>query len=259
MSAIAVERERDGAVLHIVLSAPRSNVLTMAMMGEIDAALAAHREQRELKLVVLRGEGEHFSFGASVPEHRADTAPEMLQSFHRLVRAVAGYPVPVASLVLGRCLGGAFELVLASHLVFAARSAVFACPEVKLGVVPPVLCVLGHHRLGGALSERLILTGAEIDAAQAAASGMVAAVIPTEREPREWLREWYDHHLASLSAYALREATWAARHGSGLLQSLGSPLDAAEARYLARVAPSRDGQEGIEAFIARRPPIWTGE
>jgi DHA2 family multidrug resistance protein len=69
----------------------------------------------------------------------------MLAAFHRTIRAVAAFPVPVAALVEGRCLGGAFELALACHYLFAKESAVFACPEVKLGVVPPVLAVLGLY------------------------------------------------------------------------------------------------------------------
>lgn len=250
--------ERDGALVTIVLSAPKANVLTMAMMGEIAAALEAHRERGDLKLVVLRGAGGNFSFGASVPEHLPATAAEMLRTFHRLARSIANYPVPVASLVEGRCLGGAFELVLASHLVFATPNVVFACPEVKLGVVPPVLSVLGPHRLGSALTERLLLTGAELDAARAAAIGMVSELLPAEREPGEWLLAWYDQNLAPLSSFALREATWAGRHGSGLLQSIGVPLDEAEARYLARIVPSHDANEGLAAFIARRAPRWTG-
>lgn len=248
---------RDGGILHILLSEPRANVLSMAMMRGIEGALETHRDRQGLKLVVLRGAGGNFSFGASVPEHRRESAPGMLSAFHRLVRAVASYPVPVAALVEGRCLGGAFELALASHLVFATPNAIFACPEVKLGVIPPVLCVLGHHRLGGPLAEKMILTGAELDATRAAACGLVAESLPDSGNPEEWLLAWYDKHLAPLSAFSLREVTWAARRGSGILESLGAPLSALEERYVTRLLPSHDGNEGIEAFLAKRPPRWT--
>ena len=62
--------------------------------------------------------------------------------------------------------------------------------------------------------------------------------------------------LSSISAFSLREATFAARQGSGLLASLGAPLEAAEKRYVERLLPSHDGNEGIEAFLAKRPPKW---
>lgn len=251
----------EGTVLSLVLDQPRANVLSMAMMGELRDALAAHHAHKDLRLVVLRGAGRDFSFGASVPEHRRASAEAMLAAFHALVRAVGGYPVPVAALVLGRCLGGAFELALACHLLFAAPSAVFACPEVKLGVVPPVLAVLGHHRLGAPLAERMVITGAEIGADEAQARGLLAALLPKESDGDDaaalsFLLDWYRRTLAPLSAFSLREATHAARRGSGVLASLGAPLDEAERRYVERLLPSHDGNEGIEAFLAKRPPTW---
>jgi enoyl-CoA hydratase/carnithine racemase len=155
----------------------------------------------------------------------------------------------------------AFELVLACHFVFAARSAVFACPEIKLGVVPPVLAVLGHHRLGGPLAERMLLTGLELAADEADAHGLVTALLPNQCDGLDTaalsvVLEWYRNHLAPLSAFSLREATHAVRLGSGLVASLGAPLDIAERRYLEHLLPSHDGNEGIEAFLAKRPPAW---
>lgn len=256
MAAIRTSLVADGAVLSVLLDQPKANVLSMAMMTEIADALVAHRDANSLKLVVLRGAGGNFSFGASVPEHKRETAAAMLKQFHGLVRRVAGYVVPVASLVEGRCLGGAFELVLASHFVFATPNAVFACPEIKLGVIPPVLSVLGPSRLGAPLAEQMLLTGAEIDARRAHAAGLVAEIVPDGRDPEEWLLAWFTRTLAPLSAFSLREATWAAREGAGIRTQLGSTLDAVEARYVERLLPSHDGNEGIEAFLAKRTPKW---
>ena len=257
MSELAkTEVAHDGGMLRVVLDQPKGNVLSTAMMREIESALAEHRGDKKLKLVTLRGAGSNFSFGASVPEHKKDAAQGMLESFHRFIRSVASYPVPVAALVDGRCLGGAFELVLACHYVFATESAVFGCPEVKLGVVPPVLAVIGHHRLGAPLTERLVTTGADLTASEAHARGLLASMLPAKTDLDAWIDEWFDRTLAPLSAFSLREATFAARQGSGLLTSLGAPLEAAEKRYLERLLPSHDGNEGIEAFLAKRTPQW---
>ncbi len=258
MATTRTARRAGGALLEIQLDDPRANVLSMAMMAEIAEALGAARNDETLKLVVFSATGDNFSFGASVPEHRRETAPAMLASFHRLVRDVVTYPVPVASLVAGRCLGGAFELVLASHLVFATTSAVFACPEIKLGVFPPVLSVLGPARLGGALSERMLLTGAELDARRAHAAGFVAELVPDGHDREAWLLEWFNKTLAPLSSFALREATFASRHGSPTVAAAFEPLAAVERRYIERVLTSHDGNEGIEAFVAKRAPTWTG-
>jgi len=255
--SIDVTLAEDGTLLQVRLNRPKGNILTQAMMREIDAALARHRDAPDLRLVVLRGAGGHFSFGASIEEHRPDNVRAMLGDFHALARALAGYPVPVAAVVEGRCLGGAFELVLCCHLVFATSSARFACPEIKLGVFPPVLAAAGAARLGGALAERLVLTGQEIDAATAHRAGFVAEILEDGAGVDNRVLEWYRATLRPLSAYALRQAVSASRRGSGLAAALGVTLDEIERQYLERVAASHDGNEGIDAYIGRRAPNWT--
>ncbi len=254
---IEVSLAEGGTLLRVLLNRPKGNVLTGEMMGEIGDALSAHADDQHLRLVLLRGSGGNFSFGASVEEHRRDAAPAMLRTFHRLIRQVACYPVPVAALVDGRCLGGAFELALVCHLVFAGSAARFGCPEIKLGVFPPVLAAAGAARLGGALAERLLLTGGEIDAQAAERAGFVTAVFDGEAD--EEMLAWYRAHLLPLSALALREAVHAARARSALTAALGDALDFAERQYVDRVVASADGNEGIEAFLARRPPAWRDE
>ena len=245
----------DGRVLELVIDRPKGNVLTMEVLAELHAELARHADDRSLRLVVLRGAGGSFSYGASVEEHRREVAPRMLRTFHRLARDVAAYPVPVAAIVEGRCLGGAFELVLACHFVFATESAVFGCPEIKLGVIPPVLAAIGHLRLGP-LAERLVLSGRQIGAREAQAHGALEAIVPAGVEPRTFVLDWYRETLAPLSALALREGTRAVRQASGLVASLGAQLDALERGYVDRLLPSHDANEGIEAFLAKRPPRW---
>jgi cyclohexa-1,5-dienecarbonyl-CoA hydratase len=179
----------------------------------------------------------------------------MLASFHAMIRQVAGYPVPIAALVEGSCLGGAFELILACHMVFASPTAAFGCPEIKLGVFPPVLAAIGAQRLGYALTERLIVTGATIDAAAAERAGLVSAIF-TGGNPEEELLDWYRKNLQPLSAFAVRQGTRVARIGSGMLEALQEPLSKIERQYVDEVLASHDGNEGITAFIERRKPAW---
>jgi len=254
--AVAADLLEGGAVLRVVFGRPRGNVLTMDLMRELGVALDSHRDQPHLKLVALRGSGGTFSYGASVEEHRRALAPAMLETFHALVRAVASYPVPVAALVEGRCLGGAFELALCCHFVFAAKSAVFACPEIKLGVFPPVLAAVGPQRLGAALAERMLLTGEEADAGALVPSGFVTALVGEGEDLEAALLAWYRDKLHGLSAFALRQATRAARSAAGMDAGLDERLHALERHYCEQVLESHDGNEGIEAFLARRPPAW---
>ncbi|HZX64646.1 MAG TPA: enoyl-CoA hydratase/isomerase family protein, partial [Myxococcales bacterium] len=158
LETVHAELLESGTLLHLVLQRPTGNILTSGLMAQLEQKLAEHANDRALRLVVLRGATRQFSYGASVEEHRRETAPAMLRSLARLVREIARYPVPIAALVEGHCLGGGFELALACHLVFASPEAQFGCPEIKLGVFPPVLAALGPWRLGGSLSDRLVLT-----------------------------------------------------------------------------------------------------
>lgn len=253
---VSAELLEGGTLLRLVLDRPPANVLTMAMTGELGAALEEHRGRKELRLVVLRGAGRHFSFGASVEEHRRDEAPAMLATFHDFIRRLAAYPVPTAALVDGKCLGGGFEVALACHFLFATARASFACPEIKLGVFPPVLATLGHHRFGGLVTDRLVLTGEPLDAATAGRLGFLTALFDDADAADGELLDWYRRTLRPLSAYALRQATRASHEASGLLPALDRSLAAAERLYLDEVVTSHDGNEGIAAFLAKRPPEW---
>jgi cyclohexa-1,5-dienecarbonyl-CoA hydratase len=256
---VQCELLEDGALLRVVFERDKGNVLTGALMRQIDGALAEHADAKALRLVTLEGAGKHFSFGASVEEHRKDQAAAMLTTFHALIRRVAKYPVPVAAVVRGRCLGGAFEVALACQLVFAAPDAVFACPEIKLGVVPPVLAALGPLRLGQPTAARLLLSGADFDAKAALACGWLTELAAEGTDPFATARAWYQKHLAELSAFAIRQGTEALRRGSALTAAVGATLSDIEHLYVDRLLPSFDGNEGIEAFLAKRKPSWRHE
>ena len=255
---MALERVRSEllesrTLLHLVLDRAPGNILTSGLMERLGHELASHANERSLRMVVLQGAGGQFSWGASVEEHRKISAPGMLRALSRLAREIARYPVPVAALVEGRCLGGGFELALACHLIFTTPDAEMGCPEIKLGVFPPLLAALGPSRLGGALSDRLVLTGESLTAAAALSCGFSTAVFAGP-DPFARFTEWYRKGPARMSAAALRTAARAVRVGTAEL--LGARLEELEQLYLDHVLGSHDGNEGIEAFIARRAPVW---
>lgn len=249
---VRTEMLEDGRVQRVVLTGGKGNIFSMAMMAAVAAALDEHRDDPKLKLVVLEGEGAHFSFGASVEEHQRQQAPSMLAAFHRFIRALVAHPVPVAALVRGQCLGGAFEVVCACHFVFCTSDAKLGCPEAKLGVFPPVLAAIGPLRLGTALCERLVITGASLGAEDAVRCGFAVKTIVDEAE----LFSWYREQLAPLSAFAIRQATKVARRASGMFAAVEAPLDLAERQYLDELLPSHDANEGIASFLERRKPAW---
>ncbi len=100
----------NGQVLHLTLSDPPGNVLDSVMMGALQAALDEAADRPGLKLIQFQGAGDHFCFGASVPEHTREKAPAMLAQFHRLFYTLADLAVPTAVMLSGQCLGGGLEL-----------------------------------------------------------------------------------------------------------------------------------------------------
>ena len=249
---VRTEMLEDGRVQRVLLTGPKGNIFSTAMMAAVTAALDEHKDEPKLKLVVLEGEGANFSFGASVEEHKQEQAPGMLSTFHRFIRALVAHPVPIAALVRGQCLGGAFEVVCACHFVFCTHDAKFGCPEVKLGVFPPVLAAIGPMRLGAPLCERLVITGASISADDALRCGFAAKIVVDEAE----LFAWYREQLAPLSAFAIRQATKVSRRASGMFAAVEAPLELAERQYVTELLPSHDANEGIASFLERRKPAW---
>jgi enoyl-CoA hydratase len=130
------------------------------------------------------------------------------------------------------------------HFLFATADARFACPEIKLGVYPPVLAAVGDRRLGGLVCERLLLTGGELDAATGERLGLLTARFAAGEDPEEAILAWYRDTLEPLSAFALRQGTRAARVASGFLDALDRGLAASERQYVDEVLASHDGNEG---------------
>jgi enoyl-CoA hydratase/carnithine racemase len=121
--------------------------------------------------------------------------------------------------------------------------------------IPPVLAAIGALRLGGPLADRLLLTGSTIDAGAAERAGLVASVF-SGGNPYEECLEWYRKNLRPLSAFAIRQVLGAAQSCSGIREALGQPLATVERQYLDHILTSRDGNEGISAYLERRKPVW---
>ena len=249
---VRLERRHAGAELRLVIDHPKGNVLTMAVMRELRGALARVADAPGTKLVTIAGAGDHFSYGASVEEHRSGAIDAALTELHALVRELLAVFVPTACVVRGRCLGGAFELALACDVIFADRTALFGSPEIALGVFPPVAAALLPWHVGSPRAARAVITGDVQSAEQWAATGLVELVAD---DLDAAVDRWFEAHLAARSAAALGVAAHAVREGTR--QHLDRVLPALERLYLDRLMHTKDAVEGIEAFLGKRPPVWS--
>jgi cyclohexa-1,5-dienecarbonyl-CoA hydratase len=239
----------DGAVHTITLDKAPGNVIDIALCEQLRPALAQAADATDARVLVLRGAGKHFSFGASVEEHLRDTAPDMLAAFGGVIRDLIGFPYPTVAGVQGRCLGGGLEVVLACGIVIADEGAVLASPEIQLGVLAPAATAL----LAGRAAEDVLLTGRNFTATEAREIGIVNVVAPAG-ELDGTLDAFVGSHFVPRSALSLRLATKAVRGFK--TAELNRRLDEAERVYLEELLPTHDGVEGIEAFLGKRPPEW---
>jgi cyclohexa-1,5-dienecarbonyl-CoA hydratase len=245
--------ESSGAWVRLILNAPPGNVLSMDMVADLRDELAQIGADHGVKLVSLEGAGEHFSYGASVPEHLPPAVKDMLPAFHGLIRALFEVPAPTAAIVRGRCLGGGFEVALACDLIFAAESAVLGVPEVTLGVFPPAAAALLPGRIGAARASRAVIAGEALPASWWSDTGLLTHVSPAARLDAD-VRDWFARHAAPRSAVALSHASRAARES---LRATALPaLAALEQQYLKALIFTHDGLEGCKAFVEKRAPEW---
>lgn len=243
--------ERDGALLRLRLARPKANIVDAAMIAALRGAFDAHRGNTGILAVLVDAEGPHFSFGASVEEHLAERCAAMLASLHALILAMLEWPLPILVAVKGQCLGGGLELALGGSLIFAAGDAKLGQPEIQLGVFAPAASCLLPPRIGQAAAEDLLFSGRSVGADEALRLGLVTSV---SADPEAAALAYFDQHLAGKSASSLACAVAAAR--GGYLPEVRRRINEVERLYLNRLMQTRDANEGLAAFIAKRPPKW---
>jgi cyclohexa-1,5-dienecarbonyl-CoA hydratase len=243
--------DADGALLRLRLARPKANIVDEPMIAALHGALLAHGSNRALRGVLLDAEGPHFSFGASVEEHLPASCAQMLASLHALIVAMVEFAVPILVVVRGQCLGGGLEVALAGQWIFAAPDALFGQPEMKLGVFAPAASVLLPYRVNLPVAEDLLYSGRSMGAVEARTSGLVHTVAD---DPEAAALSWFHEHLQGKSAVALACATAAAR--DAMRRDVRRRLAEVERLYVDRLMATRDANEGLVAFLAKRKPNW---
>jgi cyclohexa-1,5-dienecarbonyl-CoA hydratase len=247
-----IRRDVADGIAQLTLDHPPVNILTRAVLGELRTHAADLAGAPDLRVLVLRAAGKHFSAGADVGEHLPPTFRDLIPEFTATVRALWDFPLPVIAAVRGRCLGGGFELVQPADAIVAGEGAQFGHPEIALGVFPPAACALLPGLCGPARAASIVLGGASLSSREACGYGLVAEVVPDDAVDTAALAlagRWARH-----SAAALRAAKRALRAAAN--RPAAEALDAAARIYVDDLMRTRDAVEGLEAFVAKRPPVW---
>lgn len=238
-------------ILQLTLDAPKGNVLDIEMISELTEVVETRASAQEIKAIIFKGTGEHFSYGASIPEHKKEVVGELLSKFHTFFRTLIEVGKPCFALVRGQCLGGGLELAAFCHWIFAAEEAMFGQPEIRLAVFPPVASLILPHRIGQSAADDLILSGRSVTAQAAQRLGLVHSV---SANPEKELHHFIAEHILPKSAAALHFAVRSARHK--MHQTFLRNIDPIEALYVRELMQTHDANEGIAAFLEKRDPLW---
>ena len=256
MNAPVLLEEHDRGVLRLTLNRPDArNALSAALMSALLEALARAAKDPHARVVVIAGAGPAFCAGHDLREMRSDqrreTYERLFAQCSELMLAIVGLPKPVIAEVHGVATAAGCQLVATCDLAVAAEEARFATPGVNIGLFCSTPMVALTRAVGRKAAMEMLLTGKLVDAATAQAIGLVNRVVP-----RDSLRDAVDalaREIAGKSALTLKIGKEAFYRQA--------ELDLAAAyRYAAEVMTTnmqaRDAGEGIDAFLAKRAPVW---
>jgi cyclohexa-1,5-dienecarbonyl-CoA hydratase len=251
---ILSESKHDGQIIYLTLNAPKGNVLDAEMMADLQDCLEDLKNKPDVKLIQFIGEGNHFSFGASVEEHTKENAPKMLKQFHQLFYSLIELAIPTCAIVSGQCLGGGLELALMCNFIFCDKTAKLGQPEIMLGVYAPPASLIMPMKLGQSYADDMLLTGKIIDAECAKKVGLVHSVYEDKENMMSAVDEWVQKNILPKSASSLRCANRAARRVFN--KTLKKHLGKLEKYYVEDLMNTHDANEGIQSFLEKRKPDW---
>ena len=254
--------ERDGAFARVTLNRPEvRNAFNVELIGELRSAFEGFATQtpRELRGVVLGGEGPVFCAGADVEWMRSSVGLSLddnerdAAAMQAMFTAIDDCPVPVVARVQGAAFGGGMGLCAVSDVVLATTSARFGFTETKLGIIPAVISTFVLPKIGESHARALFTTGQRFDAQRAHEIGLVHEVLADVAA--------LDARVDAVLEEVRSAGPGAARAAKTLIRELrtlrGNESREHTVRHIAQQRTSPEGQEGLAAFLEKRRPSWT--
>jgi enoyl-CoA hydratase len=248
--------EVDGELGVITLNRPKVlNAINFEVISEIVQAMERFDADDKIRVIILTGSAKAFAAGADINEMSSEgTVSILLKNNFATWDKIRTIKKPIIAAVSGYALGGGCELAMACDMIVASETAQFGQPEINLGIIPGAG---GTQRLTRAVGKQkameMILTGAMITAQEAKANGLVNRVVPPELYLEEAKR--LGREIAKKSPLAVRLAKEA------ILKSYDVPIVEGlefERKNFYMLFSSQDQKEGMQAFIEKRQPAFSG-
>lgn len=247
-----VRSQSSAGVARITFARPKHNVLNIEMMRELIAEFEKLKSDKDLKCVVIAGEGPSWCAGVEVADHKPEQVNAMIAAFNRMLELIEGQEVPTIAAVHGACLGGGMEAAIACDIVVAGKSAVLGQPEIKLGFFPPYAAIRLPHLVGPAKAIEICTTGKRYLAEDAKAMGFVSYCVEDQR-----LGETLDslvQEIQHASPLIIRLNKQAVKQHAGL--AFPAALKGVSDLFLNTLMKTADTLEGIASFEQKRKPVW---
>jgi methylglutaconyl-CoA hydratase len=253
-----VRIEREGTRARVTMNRPDvRNAFNAELIAALHDAFAVLSSDDGIRSIVLAGEGKTFSGGADITWMRAALDLSEAENIRdaeamaAMFNAIERCPKPVVARVQGAALGGGCGLLAAADIAVAASDAVFGFTEVKLGILPAVISPFVIPKIGVSHARALFVTGERFDAAHAQRIGLIHHVVPAGELDTRIATILEEFRSAAPSAIAAAKAV--VRDVSA---TTGDEATALTARAIAEQRTSPEGQEGLRAFLERRPAGW---
>jgi cyclohexa-1,5-dienecarbonyl-CoA hydratase len=244
--------EKADGVARIKFARPKHNVFNIEMMNELNRELEGLVADKDLKCLVVYGEGPSWCAGVEVADHKPEMAAEMIAAFNRIFELVDKLEVPTIAAVHGACLGGGMEVAIACDIIIASKSAIFGQPEIKLGFLPPYAAIRLPHLVGSAKAIEICTTGKRYAAEEVQQMGMVAYAVEDGQ-----FNEAVDKIVKEIqtnSPLIIRLNKQAVKQHLGM--HFPQALQGVSDLFLNTLMKTEDVMEGIASFEEKRKPVW---
>lgn len=236
------------------------NAFNEDVIAGLTAAFENLGRRPDVRVIVLRSEGPSFSAGADLSwmqkmvDYSFEANVADAGRLAAMLDAIRHCPRPVIARVQGAALGGGVGLVAACDMAVALDSAVFGLTEVRLGIIPAVIGPYVLEKVGPGAARRYFLTAERFGAAEALRIGLVHQVADTAEALDETVAQW----CAAIGKNGPEAVTAAKRLVDEVLATDWQRMNALTARRIAERRASPEGQEGMRAFLEKRPAAWLG-